>query len=86
MVNSNYIKGRKKEYKVCKEYKDKGYEIAQRTAGSRSPFDVIAISKEIQKIILIQVKPNHISKREVDKIYNNNDWLNTIYRCEFIVK
>lgn len=86
MVNSNYIKGRKKEYKVCKEFKDKGYEIVQRTAGSRSPFDVIAISKELGKITLIQVKPNDISKKEVDKIYDDNDWLDCIYRCEFIVK
>lgn len=86
MPNRNYIKGRKKEYKIVKEFKDKGYDIVQRTAGSRSPFDVIAIRKEDNKITLIQVKPNNISEREVNRIYKDNDWLDTVYKCEFIVK
>lgn len=86
MPNSNYIKGRKKEYKIVKEFRDKGYDIVQRTAGSRSPFDVIAIRKEDNRITLIQVKPNNISQGQVDKIYKDNDWLDTVYRCEFIVK
>ena len=86
MPNSNYMKGRKKEYKIVKEFRDKGYNIVQRTAGSRSPFDVIAIRKEDNKITLIQVKPNNISEREIKRLYQENDWLDTVYRCEFIIK
>ena len=86
MPNSNYIKGRKKEYKIVKEFKDKGYDIVQRTAGSRSPFDVIAIRKEDNRITLIQVKPNNISERSIAKLYKESEWLDTIYRCEFIIK
>ena len=51
-----YKRGRTKEYAVIRELKKDGFEIAQRTANSRSPFDVIAINTKERKIKLIQVK------------------------------
>ena len=50
MPNKNYIKGRRKEYKICKMLREDGYDIVQRTAGSHSPVDIIAICKENKKI------------------------------------
>ena len=47
MPNKNYIKGRRKEYKICKKLIEKGFDIAQRTAGSHSPIDIIVINKNI---------------------------------------
>ena len=49
----NYRKGYIKEIKAVHELKRRGY-IAFRSAGSRSPFDVVGISSS--EIILLQVK------------------------------
>lgn len=53
---TKYTKGRRKEYKIVKDLKKSGFDIAQRTAGSHSPFDVIAIRKKDRKILLVQSK------------------------------
>ena len=42
MPNKNYITGRRFEYKVRDEWRAKGY-VALRSAGSHSPYDVIAL-------------------------------------------
>jgi hypothetical protein len=42
MPNKNYINGRRFEYKVRDAYKALGY-VALRSAGSHSPYDVIAL-------------------------------------------
>ena len=55
-MKSIYFKGRRKEYKIVEDLKKEGYDIAQRTAGSNSPIDIIAISKERKEIKLIQSK------------------------------
>ena len=44
MPNSNYIKGRRYEYKLIKEHKLRGFDICQRSAGSRSPVDIFCIN------------------------------------------
>ena len=49
----NYRKGYIKEIRAVHELKKRGY-IAFRSAGSRSPFDVVGISSS--EIILLQVK------------------------------
>lgn len=41
MPNKNYQKGRAFEYKIKKQYEEKGY-LVFRTAGSHSPADLIA--------------------------------------------
>jgi len=58
MPNKNYIKGRKKEYKIMKMFKEAGYDIAQRTAGSHSPIDIFAVDRKNKTIIFIQSKPD----------------------------
>lgn len=43
MPNHNYIRGRRREYEVIAKLKEEGYDLVVRTAGSRSPVDVIGI-------------------------------------------
>lgn len=84
MPNKHYEKGRRKEYKVVNMMREKGY-LAQRTAGSHSPFDVIAINPDIQDIRLIQVKPDSMPESEKEKIEEKNKKLNGLFEVEFIV-
>ena len=66
MPNKNYLKGRRKEYKIVNKFKEKGL-IAQRTAGSHSPFDVIAINPKERRIFLVQAKPETMSENQKNK-------------------
>ena len=86
MPNKNYIKGRKKEYKICKELRMKGFDIVQRTAGSHSPIDVIAINKSLRVIKLIQAKPDNYTQSQINKLLLENNWLNNAFRVVFEVK
>jgi len=62
----NYRKGYLREIKAVHELKRKGY-LAFRTAGSKSPFDVVAISKS--EILLLQVKSKRKNlKEEIRKL------------------
>jgi Holliday junction resolvase len=85
MPNKNYEKGRRKEYKIVKQYKDKGYEIVQRSAGSHSPIDVFAIDKSTRTIKLIQAKPNSMSNAAKQKIIDDCSWLNGLFKVIFEV-
>lgn len=85
MPNANYIKGRRKEYKIKNELLSEGCDIAQRTAGSRSPFDVIGINIDKKIIKLIQCKPDTMSKKDQDKIRNENIKLNGMFQIVFKV-
>jgi Holliday junction resolvase len=53
MVNKNYVSGRRFEYTIKKALEKLGW-IAIRSAGSHSPFDIIAIKED--KILLLQLK------------------------------
>ena len=86
MPNPNYVKGRRKEYKICKELRSKGFDIVQRTAGSHSPIDVIAINKKLRVIKFIQSKPDTFSERERESIECEFHWLSNMFRCEFEVE
>jgi len=66
---------------ICKKYREKGFEIVQRTAGSHSPIDIIAINKDTKEIVLIQSKPDNFSIRESEKILADLDWLNDTFCC-----
>lgn len=81
MVNINYNRGRAKEYRIAHKFKKMGYDIAQRTAGSHSPFDVIAISKADKRIYLVQSKPDGYKSKE----YDQYDWLNDNFEVKFIL-
>lgn len=85
MPNKNYIKGRKKEYKIMKELKEQGFDIAQRTAGSHSPIDVFAIHKKNKVIKFIQSKPDNYPKTRAETIYSELDYLNDMFKCEFVL-
>ena len=44
MPNPNKIKGVRKERKIVHRLRDEGWDIAQRSADSRSPIDIFAIN------------------------------------------
>jgi Holliday junction resolvase len=68
---NSYTKGARLEYAVVNQYKNKGC-IAFRSAGSHSPFDVVAIMPNVMKIVLIQCKNSKLSdyalKKEASKL------------------
>jgi Holliday junction resolvase len=71
MPNKNYIRGRAFEYRVKKDLEDKGY-IVVRSAGSKSPFDLVAISLKVQypDVILVQCKYGaKITKKERENLH-----------------
>ena len=83
MPNKNYIKGRRKEYKIMNDLREEGYSIVQRSAGSHSPIDVFAINKEKKVIKLIQVKPDNFSKLNTKHLVELWEWLNGEFTIEF---
>lgn len=86
MGNSNYIKGRRKEYAICKRLKSLGFDIAQRSAGSHSPIDVFAIHKAKREVIWVQSKPDKFPKIQADRIHEQLDYLNTTLKSTFILE
>ena len=82
MPNTNYIRGRRREHYICSQLKKDGFDIAQRTAGSHSPFDIIAIQIENKKIELVQVKPIGTPN---EKILEKWEGLNGKFDVEFKV-
>ena len=85
MPNKNYLKGKNKETYICKKLREKGYEIAQRSAGSHSPIDVWAINKSTRVITLIQAKPADFSEKKRKELEFELNWLNGMFRVEFEV-
>ncbi len=88
-MSTNYQKGRRKEYKVVHELRKKGYDIVQRSAGSRSPIDVWAVRKSDRSIKLVQVKPDKMSPEAKQKIREEWDWLNGelgTFKVEFVIR
>ena len=83
MPNRKYVKGRKKEYKIVKELKEKGFDIAQRSAGSHSPIDIFAIHKKERKIVFVQSKPDNFPKSEGRKILKELEYLNGNFEVRF---
>jgi len=86
MPNKQYIKGRRKEYKICDELKKQGFQIVQRTAGSHSPIDVIAIDRDTRQILFIQAKPDSLTDPAKHKLLKEMKWLNGGFRSEFQVR
>jgi len=70
MVNKKYNRGRSFEYRVKKYLENEGY-LVVRSAGSKSPFDLVAISLKVYQpqILLVQCKYGaKISKKERDNL------------------
>ena len=84
MPNRNYQKGRRKEYLFVKKMREKGF-ISQRSAGSHSPWDVVAINPETKQIKLIQCKPDSMNAHQQQKIRNENIKLNGVFEVSFSV-
>jgi hypothetical protein len=58
MPNRNYISGRAYEYKVKRHWESQGY-VVLRSAGSRGPFDLVALpgpKLRQKKVVAIQCK------------------------------
>ena len=85
MPNKNYQKGLRKEYKICKQYRNLGYDIVQRTAGSHSPVDVFAIDKKNKNIVFIQAKPDSMSVKQKEKLLKEQEDLKGKYKIYFFV-
>jgi len=85
MPNRNYIKGRRKEYLIRDKLIKEGFDIVQRTAGSHSFIDVIAIRKSDKQILLIQSKPDNFPQSNVNKLNKEGKWLNGLFNCVFKV-
>jgi Holliday junction resolvase len=82
---TNYIRGRDKEYRIVKTLKSQGY-IAFRSAGSHSPFDVVAINPDTKLIILVQSKlrgKKNLSKVEREIIENEKLLIEGDYKVLF---
>lgn len=86
MPNRNYLKGRAKEYRITNQLRSEGWDIVQRTAGSHSNIDVFAINKKLKRIIFIQSKPDDYSERKTIEIENEMNWLDGLFKVEFIVR
>ena len=84
MPNKNYVKGRKKEYKLVKREKLK-WRISFRSAGSHSPIDVVSIDTEFKVINLIQSKPDFWNEKQRKNLEEKNKDLNGIYKVTFLV-
>ena len=85
MGNRNYEKGRRKEYKVIHEAKDKGH-IAFRSAGSHSPIDVVSIDLLERQIRWVQCKPDTMSANARQKLLDENNLLNGGFQARFEVR
>lgn len=83
MPNPNYVKGRRKEYKLCRELREEGYDIVQRTAGSHSPIDLFAIDRITKEILFVQAKPDNFN---MSHIMEEMNWLNGEFKVKFIVR
>ena len=85
MPNTNYIKGRRKEYAIRTKLLQQGWDIVQRTAGSHSPIDIIAIHIKDRTIRLIQAKPDSMNEHQRQKIRYENGKLNGLYNVTFSI-
>jgi len=83
MPNKNYVNGRNKEYKVCKQLKENGFDIAQRSAGSHSPIDIFAINRLTRVVKFIQCKPDNFSELNKKRIMEELGYLKDMWRVEF---
>lgn len=86
MTNKNYQSGRNFEYRVKKYLEDKGYYV-MRSAGSKSPFDLIAVPTWdgvilLPDVLLIQCKHGaKIGKAERDRIKEKQEHITAKVTC-----
>jgi len=84
-----YKKGARKEYYLINKLKEQGFNIVQRTAGSHSPIDIIAIKIDEKVIKLVQSKRTigknmqFIDLKLKNKLENEFKCLNGVYKVKF---
>ena len=83
-METNYRRGRRKEYKILKGERDKGF-VALRSAGSHSPIDIISIDVDERVIRAIQCKPDDISSKAKQALLEANSRLNGSFFMKFEV-
>ena len=81
---TNYLRGRRKEYRFIHEAKEKGF-IALRSSGSHSPIDVVIIDEKEKKIALVQCKPDNFPKNKKKLLEEAYVGLNGDYKVNFYV-
>lgn len=86
MPNYNYINGRNKEYRIINKLREEGYTIVQRTAGSHSCVDILAIHIPLKIIKLVQSKPKNFSNTEKDRILSELKDLNGTFEVKFEIR
>jgi len=84
-MNANYRRGRAKEYRCCNKLKKEGFDLVQRTAGSHSEVDVLAIKIDTKEIKFIQCKPKSMGVKAKQRIIDRNKGLNGKFICSFEV-
>lgn len=84
---NNYVKGRRVEYYIKDTLQKMGAEVVIRSAGSRTPFDLIAIFPRRQEIWLIQVKKDlrYLRRIELQKLRYWALVLNNMYQLTVMV-
>ena len=80
-----YKKGANKEREIVNDFKAKGWEIAFRSAGSRSPIDCVAINHFLHEVRFIQAKPDNFPDYAKEKLENKFKWLNGWFEVSFEV-
>ncbi len=82
----HYRKGRRYEQKIVKEAREDG-RVAFRSAGSKSPVDVVIIDAVGRTIKLIQAKAGKsMSDGAREALERSLAYLNGTYEVEFVVK
>lgn len=84
MVNKNYVSGRAKEYRIKKQFEDKGY-IVLRTAGSHGFADLIAIHPNQRLVKFIQCKPKDFPDSKAVELQKRYNWLHACFGCSFLI-
>jgi len=84
MVNSNYVKGRNKEYRLKKQFEAVGF-VCTRSAGSHGIWDLVCVHPKEGIIKFIQAKPKDFSKKQLYRLHKGNNWLNGTWEGEYIV-
>jgi Holliday junction resolvase len=90
-MNKIYDKGRRKEYLICKQLREEGFDIVFRSAGSHSPIDVVAININDRIIKLVQCKRDlshsmkYVDESLKNKIEKQMINLNSIFNVSFSV-
>jgi len=79
---TKYEKGARKERKLVKLAKLKGY-YALRSAGSKGKIDVVVINQKDRKIELIQAKTYTLTPKEIKDLNREVEGIDGVYTVKF---